>query len=300
MFTGLHPMYRREVIPGDNEHMKIYCTVKGCTSYVPKVINRTLSGTNNYKTHYHNFHKGIPTCLEEEKLWKAANPTNTKPFFRTVESEQTTNERFRDLLLLFITKNNLSFSLVDQPETRALFTFLNPSIKQISRRTLRKDIQLRYEEGETIQKDKLLSHVDEGGRIALTTDGWSGNNKLDYEAVTAHYKTKAGEHVSILLDIIELTDPSHSGAYLCKKLLEVTDRLGISYAIISVTRDNAAPNDTMLHEVEAELAERYEKLNARDQAYFFCKFNRAEGDVRCCAHIYNIAVQAGMYDISCR
>ncbi|KAH9206768.1 hypothetical protein DL95DRAFT_396641, partial [Leptodontidium sp. 2 PMI_412] len=114
MFIGLHLMYRREVIPGDNEYIKIYYTVKGYISYVPKVINRTLSGTNNYKTHYHNFYKGIPTCLEEEKLWKAANLTNIKPFFRTIKLEQTTNERFRDLLLLFITKNNLSFSLVDQ------------------------------------------------------------------------------------------------------------------------------------------------------------------------------------------
>ena len=296
MFTGLHPLYRREVIPGDNEHMTIYCTVKGCTKFIPKVIKRALSGTNNYKSHYHRWHSGIPTCLEEEDLQKAANPS--QPFFRTAESEQTENERYRDLLLLFITKNNLSFSLVDQPETRALFTFLNPKIKQISRRTLRKDIQLRYEEGEAIQKKKLESHVNAGGRIALTTDGWSGNNKLDYEAVTAHYKTIAGDHESLLLDIIELTDPSHTGSYLCKKLLEVTDRMEISHAVISVTRDNAAPNDTMLYEYEATIAERYDEMGVRDQAYFFCRFNRVEGDVRCCAHIYNIAVQAGMFDVS--
>jgi hypothetical protein len=30
-----------------------------------------------------------------------------------------------------------------------------------------------------------------------------------------------------------------------------------------------------------------------DQATFCCKFNRVNGDIRYCAHIYNIAVQAG-------
>jgi hypothetical protein len=293
MFTGLHPLYRRELIKGDNQHMTIYCNFKGCTKFIPKVINRALSGTNNYKTHYHNCHPGVPCSQEEKDLLDSTNPKSKIPFFKVHPTEQTEDQRFRDLLLLFITKNNLSFSLVDQPETRKLFSFLNPKIKQISRRTLRKDIQARYEEGESVQKTRLMSHVNEEGRIALTTDGWAGNNKLDYEAVTAHFETKAGEKVSLLLDIIELTEPVHDGVYLCKKLLEVTDRLGITCAVISVTRDNAAPNDTMLYEFEAEVALRYSLMNERDQAYFCCKFNRAEGDVRCCAHIYNIAVQAG-------
>jgi len=39
--------------------------------------------------------------------------------------------------------------------------------------------------------------------------------------------------------------------------------------------------------------EQFNKIEERDQAYFCCKFNRKEGDIRCCAHIYNIAIQAG-------
>jgi hypothetical protein len=31
-----------------------------------------------------------------------------------------------------------------------------------------------------------------------------------------------------------------------------------------------------------------------EQTLFCCKFNRNDGDVRCCTHIYNITVQAGM------
>jgi hypothetical protein len=74
----------------------------------------------------------------------------------------------------------------------------------------------------------------------LTTDGWAGNNKLDCIAVTGHWKTKLGEHNSVLLDIIELTSPVHDDRYLCKELLGVTNRLGITFAVMSVTRDNAS------------------------------------------------------------
>lgn len=36
-------------------------------------------------------------------------------------------------------------------------------------------------------------------------------------------------------------------------------------------------------------------MEPTDQAFHFLRFNRVEGDVRCCAHIYNIAVQAGKF-----
>jgi hypothetical protein len=111
--------------------------------------------------------------------------------------------------------------------------------------------------------------------------------------VTGHYILVNGTKVSTLLDIIELTNPVYSGKYLATKMLEVTDRLGITCVIISVTRDNVSPNDIMLDEFEAVVTRQYDQMSDRDQAYFCCKFNRKEGDVRCCAHIYNIAVQAG-------
>jgi hypothetical protein len=99
----------------------------------------------------------------------------------------------------------------------------------------------------------------------------------------------------MLLDIIELTNPVHDGLYLAQKLLEVTDRLHITCAIMSVTRDNASPNNTMLDEFEAVIATQWEAIDELDQAKFCYKFNRKDGDVRCVTHIYNIKVQAGMY-----
>jgi hypothetical protein len=79
--------------------------------------------------------------------------------------------------------------------------------------------------------------------------------------VTGHWQTKLGEHNLVLLDI-ELTNPVHDGRYLCKKLLEVTNRLGITCAVMSVTRDNTSPNDTMLEEFEAVVASQWGRRSA--------------------------------------
>lgn len=46
----------------------------------------------------------------------------------------------------------------------------------------------------------------------------------------------------------------------------------------------------MLDEFEAIVVEQWEAIEEEDQARFYCKFNQKDGDVRCCAHIYNIAV----------
>lgn len=121
-----------------------------------------------------------------------------------------------------------------------------------------KDLKNRFEKAEKVQYNTLQSHIESGGRIALTTDGWSGNNKLDYSAITAHAHLKNGQQISILLDIIELEEAVHNGEYLCKKLLEVTDRFNVTNSIISITRDNASPNNSMLDEFEAVVQDRWE------------------------------------------
>jgi hypothetical protein len=71
---------------------------------------------------------------------------------------------------------------------------------------------------------------------------------MDYIAVIGHYIIKDFEMHSLLLDIFKIIKPVYLGVYLYKKLVEVIDRLGITYAIILVTRDNVKPNNLMLND----------------------------------------------------
>jgi hypothetical protein len=199
------------------------------------------------------------------------------------------------LLLDFIVKNNLSFYIVNQESWKALLYHLSPTTKPISPQTLTRDLQKRFKtEWETIQ-NIIIEHVEGGGRIALTIDTWLARNYIEYIAVTLHLTKKGSwEPLSILVDILQLDEPIHSGAYLCRKLVEVTNSYHYTHAIISVTRDNASVNDTMLEEFEAIVEEGWEDLIEEEQMVHprNFQFMRKEGDVRCVSHVYNIAIQA--------
>jgi hypothetical protein len=73
-------------------------------------------------------------------------------------------------------ENNLSFALVDQPETKPLFPFLSPTTKQISRRTLTKEPKARYQIGEVGLKITLQDHINTGGPD-IFGNGWMGRKQ---------------------------------------------------------------------------------------------------------------------------
>jgi len=68
----------------------------------------------------------------------------------------------------------------------------------------------------------------------------------------------------------------------------VTDSLNIAGAIFTCTRDNASANTVMLIEYE-KLARDYQTSTQQPWT-----FTVKEGDVRCIAHIINLAVQAAL------
>lgn len=87
---------------------------------------------------------------------------------------------------------------------------------------------------------------------------------------------------------MHLDEPVHSGEYLARVLLQVTEEFEITKSIFTVTRDNAAPNNVMLRhfEIAAALGD--------NSLYHPWTFKVVEGDVRCIAHIINLAVQSAL------
>jgi hypothetical protein len=80
-------------------------------------------------------------------------------------------------------------------------------------------------------------------------------------AVIGHWQTKLGEHSLVLLDILSnLLIPYMMVGPFAKTLLEVTNRLGIICTVMSVTRDNASPNDMVLEEFEAVVATQWGQM----------------------------------------
>ena len=119
-------------------------------------------------------------------------------------------------------------------------------------------------------------------------DAWPARNYQDYAAVTAHWINANWQHNSKVLDVAHLSEPIHTGEYLAEKLLEVTDSYGVTKAIFTVTRDNTSVNTVMLKKLKSVAAEGEE---CSQQQW---PFTVREGDVRCMAHIINLAVQAAL------
>jgi hypothetical protein len=147
---------------------------------------------------------------------------------------------------------------------------------------------LLFNAGQELLKLKLAKHIETSGRICITTDGWLARNYKSFTAVTGHWIDSDWVHNSKLLDVIELTDPVHSGEYLAEKLSEITNSLEITPAVFTVTRDNAAPNNSMLDEFES-LVEEYRKLMP-DSPQQPWSFTQKQGDIRCLGHVINLAV----------
>ena len=58
------------------------------------------------------------------------------------------------------------------------------------------------------------------------------------------------EQKSQVLDIVELTNPVYSGAYLAKELIKATDSFNITQSIVAITHDNASVNDVLSQEFQ--------------------------------------------------
>ena len=110
--------------------------------------------------------------------------------------------------------------------------------------------------------------------------------------MTGHWIDKNWIHQSTVLDVIELKEPIHSREYLCEMLVKITDSLGITHAIFTVTQDNASPNDVMLSNFESEAySQRMASLVSAKHPW---SFKVKDGDIRCVSYIINLAVQAAL------
>ena len=116
-------------------------------------------------------------------------------------------------------------------------------------------------------------------------DAQSARNYTDYAAITAHWINNKWQQNSRLLDVIHLKEPIHSGEYLANQLIDTTNDFNITRAVFTVTRDNASANTVMLTE--------FKNRSSQTTSYSIQQpwtFTTREGDVRCIAHIINLAV----------
>ncbi|KAL2934009.1 putative AC transposase [Bienertia sinuspersici] len=187
-------------------------------------------------------------------------------------------DEFREILALAIARHNLPLQFVEYEGIRAVFSYLCPEVKHVSRRTIKNDI-MKIHAKEKTKLDELLKRAP--GRIAITSDCWSSITIDGYISLTAHFIEKNWRLGKRVL-AFSFIPPPHTGAALAKKMTCLLKQWGIEKRIASITLDNASSNDSMVETLKYDL----DLVSNGD--YFH---------VRCCAHILNLIVQEGLKEI---
>jgi len=277
----------RVEMPGPPPFVRIICTQLSC--YIQRYngpwrqdfYTLKISSTSNTLNHYETMHQDIFERFQRYNT--VSQPRITQSFTLATNFDQ---QRFRQLLLHFITQNNLPLRLTESQSFRELASYLNSRVQHGSRRTLSRDIEAAYTLAKGALHQQLQDHISKRGYISLTTDTWTSPAYKEFAAVTVHYIDSNWIQFSQLLGLIHLQEVQHTGEYLARVLRNITDEYNCTNAVFAITRDNASANDVMIQKFE----ENNTTLSISTTQYP-TKFTCINGDVRCFAHIINLAAQ---------
>jgi hypothetical protein len=254
--------------------------------------------TSGYSRHFRNHHKSLPSDATEEAAYlhkhqKQHNDSGTlqskssldNPWSRAAAAknsgrllgEQFCEKTYRELLAAFIVETNSAFSLVESTTFHKLIRYLNSAAPLLSRRTLVKDITALHDNLKPHLKEQFRKHTTvDGGRISLTLDAWSSSfSRRAYLGITAHWMDSNFQLHDIVI-AFKLLRGSHTAANIAAVVLRVLKDWNIEQHIREITTDNASVNDKMFSDIQ--------KLKP--------VIERTHTQIRCMAHIINLAAQA--------
>ncbi|CAO2815030.1 unnamed protein product [Amaranthus hypochondriacus] len=186
----------------------------------------------------------------------------------------------RNNILFYVVEGNHPLSTVDEKGFRRMLYSATPKFVPFGRATLTRDLfAYYYSERESLKKVLL----EAPGHICLTTDNWkASHSKQHYICVTAHFVDKNWKLNKRILRFRGLSPP-YDGENVAEEIWMFLNQWNLEHKVMSLTVDNASYNDLMISHLKYRLMGRGMLVgNGR----FF--------HIRCCAHIINLIVQAGL------
>ncbi|KAB2072822.1 hypothetical protein ES319_A07G043500v1, partial [Gossypium barbadense] len=195
----------------------------------------------------------------------------------------------RQAISTFLVCGKHSFRTVEEPGFRYMMRIASPNFKNISRQTATRDVLKYYAKERDHVKEELGKAP---GLICLTSDNWNSEHTNDeYICVTAHWVDKDWKLQKRIIRFRALFPP-YDGLHIADELVLCLSQWGIDKKIFSITLDNASYNDVMVSCLKNRF--RANRAILCDGAFF---------QVRCCAHILNLIVKAGLEladDVVCK
>jgi BED zinc finger len=234
-----------------------------CIHCSKEYLSESRYGTSNMKRHLNNCRKRPREAMEAVAHDKKVDQTVYK-------------EKLAEAVLL----HGYAFMWAEHKGDRAIHSFLNNSIKPICRNTMKAEcLKLHKKHMERVKS--IFKSIP--GRVCLTTDLWTSWNTEGYLCLTAHYIDNDWKLCSKILNFRHVPPP-HSAMVLCEIIHDMLKEWGIDRKVFSITMDNALNMDNMQERLRYRLSAAHNSL--------ICGGNFFH--IRCCAHILNLIVQAGM------
>ena len=189
-------LFSRTLLETTPPTVQLHCLQPGCL-YAPKPQLLSFNQTGNYWAHYYHIHPQVAEAFKPalkssssqgsqshtSSVAKLFTPWLSKPNAGATEAFQI---KYWALLLDFVVSNNLALQVVDSQSHRRLIQHCNPTVLTISTSTLNRDLDQTFIVAQNALKAELQEHIKGGGRISITTDGWSARNYKDFIAITGH------------------------------------------------------------------------------------------------------------------
>ncbi|KNA03227.1 hypothetical protein SOVF_211200, partial [Spinacia oleracea] len=187
----------------------------------------------------------------------------------------------RKAICMFVVAGAHSFSIVEEPGFKNMFSAACPNYKVLSRHTLRKDALKHYDEERQIVE---LDMQNAPGRISFTSDNWRNDSTQDeYICITAHWIDNNWKLQKRIIRFGALTPP-FDGVSIAEDVSFCLAKWKIDGKVGLFTLDNATYNNTMCSQIKRQLVRNGKELLFGGE--FF--------QIRCCCHIINLVVQAGL------
>jgi hypothetical protein len=289
-------------LPSEAEEYKgkkrIVCTQPRCPKYWD--IPEGYKTTSNYFLHYQTAHRHVPTSKEESTKKRSLSSIEDFWHAQSIQKRKITHSLYDKsiyikFLIDFIVQCNLPLRIVEASSFQTLITYLNPDVNHISARTLKRNIIQLYIGAKDLLLSELDAHIMEGGLFSLTLDTWTSFSVHSYMGITVHFISSFDYTLrSKMLSFIGLAG-SHDGQYLANVLFTCLSEFQIHKHILSITRDNASNNDTLLEHFTSLVGPHGNAIIPLSPSAHI--FSVEDGDVRCLAHVINLAVQSMLKDL---
>ncbi|TYH95344.1 hypothetical protein ES332_A12G100100v1 [Gossypium tomentosum] len=237
---------------------------------------KSSSGTSHLRRHLNSCLKKVNKDITQYTI--ATQPLlGGVPFIKNYKFDA---DECRQAVSTFLVCGKHSFRTVKEPGFRHMMRIASPNFKNISRYTAARDVLMHYAKERDRVKEELAKAP---GLICLTSNNWNSEHTNDeYICITAHWVDKDWKLQKRIVRFRALFPP-YDGLNIADELVLCLSQWGIDKKIFSITLDNASYNDVMVSCLKNHFCANRAILC--DGAFF---------QVRCCAHILNLIVKAGL------